>query len=406
MSHLTQRLLEIKLYEQVQLLENEFVKSKSTLRKGETIRSVALQRVLGHKPSRAEVWKVDRGEKLSNFELIDLFRISKPNWIKWRKIKLSKVQLIRQNLRPVQAEWAKILTDALWKVYKHIPSEIPFVHESREREAQTIDSEVENPQQPILCYHTSADLVDSQGDLESRNEETLDNEPSSNSAEAITSNKRSACDLYPTSAKRQCLKQVALPLECRRVESDPPNNRTANPCNNNSSHSWTLNACCQRDFGAQPNSAIDYQTSGFSLSHNSTDMDFDSIRQQQDSISRASNGTPRPYDEAAIPQGQIQVLGVQAGSRGPSPAPVVGNFVYTDDYNNGPDPIDAIIASAEPRIPWPRGMDGYDPDCNPVDAIIASAEPRVPWPSIDGIVSVESGAYQWSLSNQRPIAAT
>ncbi len=82
LSDLTQRLLEIKLYEQVQLLERAFIESNGTLRKGETTRSVALQRVLCHKASRAEDYKVDRGKKLSVFELIDLFRISKPHWRK------------------------------------------------------------------------------------------------------------------------------------------------------------------------------------------------------------------------------------------------------------------------------------------------------------------------------------
>ncbi|KAI3050032.1 hypothetical protein CBS147353_11663 [Aspergillus niger] len=85
LSDLTQRLLEIKLHEQVQLLEIALAESDSTLRKvrkGETIRSVALRRVLGHKASRAEEFKVDRGKKLSQFELIDLFRITKPHWRK------------------------------------------------------------------------------------------------------------------------------------------------------------------------------------------------------------------------------------------------------------------------------------------------------------------------------------
>ncbi|KAL4925816.1 uncharacterized protein BDV17DRAFT_166965 [Aspergillus undulatus] len=461
MSHLAQRLLEIKLYEQVQLLENAFVESNSALRKGETVRSVALQRVLGHKPSRAEDFKVDRGKKLSNFELIDLFRISKPHWIKWRKIKLSKVEMIHKNLRPVQAECAKDLADVLSKVYKHIPSQTPFIPERREGEAQTTDSEVENTNLPILSFSPSADPVDSQGDsLEGRNDETLDKEPSSNSAEATTSNKRSACDLYPLAAKKQCLGQVALPSQGRTAEPDPLNDRTVHPSNDNSARPGSLDISPLRDFGAQSNPAIDYQAVGCSLSDNSAAINFSLRNPQRDSFSRASNGTPRPHDEIAMPQGQIQLFEAQARSRQPSPAPVVDNSIYPDDYNIGPDSIDAIIASAEPRVPWPTGVESYDADPGPIDAItasaeprvpwptgvesydadpgpidaitasaeprvpwptsydivpdsidaiIASAEPRVPWPTIDGIDGtdlVEGGAYQWSPPNQYSIAAT
>ncbi|RAK94819.1 uncharacterized protein BO80DRAFT_439888, partial [Aspergillus ibericus CBS 121593] len=216
MNDLTQRLLEIKLYEQVQLLEKNI-----TLRKGETTRSVALQRVLGHKASRAEDFKVDRGKKLSHFELVDLFRISKPHWRKWRKI--------------IQEEWAKDLNDVLSKIYKQIPSQTPFIPEMGEGEARTPDSEVENSNLPILSFSASADQVDSQADsLESRKRGTIQKEQNSSSAEAIISNKRSACDLYPLATKRQCVGQVVLPSQGHTAESGVPNNRTVQPSNDNS----------------------------------------------------------------------------------------------------------------------------------------------------------------------------
>ncbi|KAL2802106.1 hypothetical protein BJX63DRAFT_415848 [Aspergillus granulosus] len=229
MSDLAQMLLEIKLYEQVQLLESAFIESDGTLRKGETTRSVALQRVLCHKPSRAEDYKVERGKKLSNFELIDLFRISKPYWRKWREIQLAKVQMISRNLRPVEAEWAEDLSAVLSRVYQCIPSQT-----TREGETQTRDYEVENPIMPLPSFRTSEDPADSHADsLENRNDETLDREPISSSAEMITSNKRPASGLCPA-AKRQCLGQVTPPLQGSTATSDLQNDRTVHPSNDDS----------------------------------------------------------------------------------------------------------------------------------------------------------------------------
>ncbi|KAE8130816.1 hypothetical protein BDV38DRAFT_43003 [Aspergillus pseudotamarii] len=440
MSDLAQRLLEIKLHEQVQLLENAFVESNSTPRKGETIRSVALQRVLGHKASRAEDFKVDRGKKLSHFELIDIFRISKPHWTKWRKIKLFKVHMICKALRPVQAEWAKDLADVLSKIYKQIPSQTLFTSKTREEEAQTPDSEVENSNLPMSSFSTSADQVDSQADgLEKRNNGTIHKEQNMSSAEAIISNKRSACDLYPLAAKRQCLTQVALPSQGHVSESGPRKNRTVQPSNDNSARPGMLDVSPLRDFGSQSNPAIEYQTFGCPRSDNSAAINISSRNQLRNSISRALTGTPLLHG-TTMSQKQIQFFEAQTRSRQSSLAPVVGNSIYTDGYNTGPDsidaiiasaepriswptgmdsydtdtdPIDAIIASAEPRVSWPTGMDSYNTDTGPIDAIIASAEPRVSWPTIDNIASIEHGAYQWSPPNisnnvldQHPVAAT
>ncbi|KAI9035058.1 uncharacterized protein KD926_004674 [Aspergillus affinis] len=427
MNDLTQRLLEIKLYEQVQLLENAFVESNSTLRKGETTRSVALQRVLGHKASRAEDFKVDRGKKLSHFELVDLFRISKPHWRKWRKISMSKVHMIRKNLKPVQEEWAKDLNDVLSKIYKQIPSRTPFIPEMGEGEARTPDSEAENSNLPILSFSASADQVDSQADsLESRKRGTIQKEQNSSSAEAIISNKRSACDLYPLATKRQCVRQVALPSQGHTAESGFPNNRTVQPSNDNSARPGMLDVSPLRDFGTQSNPVIEYQTLGCPLSDNSDAINLSSGNQPRNSFSQASTGTLLLHDGTTMSQKQTQLFEARTRSRQSSLAPVVGNSIYPDGYSTDADPIDAINASAEPRVSWPTGMDSYDPDADPIDAInasaeprvswptgmdsydpdadpidaiIASAEPRISWPSIDDIVSVEHGAYQWSPPN-------
>ncbi len=332
--------------------------------------------------------------------------------------------MICKNLRPVEAAWAKDLSDVLSKVYKRIPSQT-----TREGEAQTRDSEVENPNLTVSRFLTSESPVDSHADyLESRNGEATDSELNSSSAEAIASNKRSASGLCPPAAKRQRLGKVAPPSRGPTAESDPLNDGTVHPSNDNSAQRGMLNVGSSRDFGAQSNSAIDYQAFGCSLSDNSAPLDFNSRNQQRDPLGRVSTGTALPH---AAPQEQIQLA--QTRSHQPTLAPVVGDSMCADDYSIGPDPIDAVIASAEPRVPWPTGMDSYDADRDPIDAIIASAEPRVPWPTgmdsynadrdpidaiiasaeprvpwptIDDIVSVEGGAYQWPLPNQHPIAAT
>ncbi|KAE8311129.1 hypothetical protein BDV41DRAFT_543070 [Aspergillus transmontanensis] len=143
--------------------------------------------------------------------------------------------MICKALRPVQAEWAKDLADVLSKIYKQIPSQTLFTPKTREEEAQTPDSEVENPNLSMSSFSTSADQVDSQADsLEKRNNGTIHKEQNLSSAEAIISNKRSACDLYPLAAKRQCLTQVALPSQGHVSESGPRKNRTVQPSNDNS----------------------------------------------------------------------------------------------------------------------------------------------------------------------------
>lgn len=146
---------------------------------------------------------------------------------------------------------------------------------------------------------------------------------------------------------------------------------------------------------------------------NSAAFNFTSGNQLRGSFSGTSTGTPLLCDGTTMPSKQIQLFEVQTRSRQSSLAPVVSNSIYPDDYNTGPDSMDAVIASAEPRVSWPMGMDGYDTEPDPMDAIIASAEPRISWPTIDDLVPVEHGAYQWSPPNipnnilgQHSVAAT
>lgn len=80
---LGQRLLERKLFEQVEIFETQL--SSTVLKRGESIKGVALQCALGHQATRSELFRVDRGEKFSIFEFIDLFRISVPHWTMWVK---------------------------------------------------------------------------------------------------------------------------------------------------------------------------------------------------------------------------------------------------------------------------------------------------------------------------------
>jgi hypothetical protein len=403
MSDLTQRLLEIKLYEQVQLLEREFIETSDEPGRGRTPKSKALKRALGHKASRAEEYKVDRGKKLSNFEFIDLFRISKPHWRKWvnflsfwfcpiliiyrwRYIELEKVEMISRNLQPVEAEWAEDLSAVLSRVYQCLPSQT-----TRDGATRIQDSELEDPIIPSPNFRTPEDPADSHADsLGSRYNETLDRELISSPAETIISNKRPASDLCPA-AKRQRLEQVTPPSQVPDLQND----RTVQPSNDDSARRGGLDVSPLRDFGAQPNPAV--AQGRFQLFQAQT-------RSREPSLAAV-------VDDSISPD-QLDAIIASAEHRVPWP----GMASCDDD----PD-LDAIIASAEHRVPWPTGITNCGADRD-LDAIIASAEHRVPWPGmascdddpdLDAIIASaehrvpwSGGAYQWPLPNQHRIAAT
>ncbi|KAL2812133.1 hypothetical protein BDW59DRAFT_44346 [Aspergillus cavernicola] len=334
---------------------------------------MALKRVLGRKSTRAERYKVERGQKLSVFKYIDLFRFKKPCSNKWRELSMTQVEAIRDKLQLVKGEWVKNLTDVVTKIYNCLPSEYG---PSRKLHI-TENSEVENSPFPSSAstFPRPVNQINSEGgSFESMNDGIVDEAQISSSAEAITSHKRSACDPYPLAAKRRCLGQIMpRPLA---AESEPQNNQRVQPSSHLINYDSTRPGMLE---GANPQSIPTTEASLAPAVSNSIYPDSDHI-------------------DAVL----IDEIIASAEPRDSQPA-----YSYDIDAPS----IDEIIASAEPRDSQPAY--GYDIDAVLIDEIIASAEPRDSQPAYGYDIDPPPNlAYQWSppnipndISTQQPILA-
>ncbi|RDW67208.1 uncharacterized protein DSM5745_09074 [Aspergillus mulundensis] len=124
MDALAQRLLERRLFEQVEYFETH---TEVILNRGESRRSAALRKALGRAATRGDLYKIERGEKFSFFELIDLFRISVPHWTRWRNMSKPDAKAIRDQIKEAGEESATgtsatELSECLQKIYDCLPS--------------------------------------------------------------------------------------------------------------------------------------------------------------------------------------------------------------------------------------------------------------------------------------------